>query len=192
MELEGSLILEQPPRRRWVSVVAVIVPVVVFVGAAAWFIRAFVAPPMVAVPAQRALAEASPPAQKEVAAPAPAAPQPAAAAKPAAADPAARNPDPTRTLPIFPSLAYLPRSLSVDATSTAPGAPQTAPAAASEAREPFAGPVPLPQPRPRVSVALAEVAVPLPRPRPPQASPAQANPQLPVSDIPAFRRHGGQ
>ena len=42
------------------SIVGVIVPVVAFVAVAAWFIRAFVAPPMVAIPSPAALAEAPP------------------------------------------------------------------------------------------------------------------------------------
>jgi len=29
MELEGTLMLERPPRRRWVSIVAIVIPVVV-------------------------------------------------------------------------------------------------------------------------------------------------------------------
>ena len=40
MELEGNLLLERAHTRRWVSIIAVIIPVAAFVLGAAWFIRA--------------------------------------------------------------------------------------------------------------------------------------------------------
>src|SRR5262245_41852603 len=40
MELEGNLVLERKPARRWVTVLAVIVPVVACLAGVTWFIRA--------------------------------------------------------------------------------------------------------------------------------------------------------
>ena len=51
MRLEGTLDFEHKRAKRWVSVVAVIVPVVLVVSATTWFIRAFVAPPTAPIPA---------------------------------------------------------------------------------------------------------------------------------------------
>ena len=48
MELEGNLSLERAHTRRWVSIIAVIIPVGAVVLLAAWFIRVYVAPPTVA------------------------------------------------------------------------------------------------------------------------------------------------
>ena len=49
MELEGNLSLERSPTRRWVQVVAVIIPVAAIVLLAAWFIRVYVAPATVLI-----------------------------------------------------------------------------------------------------------------------------------------------
>ena len=75
MELEGNLVLERRPARRWVSVVAVIVPVVACLAGVTWFIRAFISPPTIAIPNPMTLAAAPP-------APAVRAEPPAAAAAP--------------------------------------------------------------------------------------------------------------
>ena len=48
MELEGDLSLERAHTRRWVSIIAVIIPVAAIVLLAAWFIRVYIAPPTVA------------------------------------------------------------------------------------------------------------------------------------------------
>ena len=50
MELEGNLSLERAPTRRWVSIIAVIIPVAAIVLLAAWFIRVYVAPATVLIP----------------------------------------------------------------------------------------------------------------------------------------------
>src|SRR5262245_24222947 len=60
MELEGNLVLERRPARRWISVVAVIVPVVACLAGVTWFIRAFVSPPTIAIPNPMTLAAAPP------------------------------------------------------------------------------------------------------------------------------------
>ena len=50
MELEGNLSLERSHTRRWVSIVAVIIPVAAIVLLAAWFVRVYVAPATVLIP----------------------------------------------------------------------------------------------------------------------------------------------
>lgn len=191
MELEGNLSIERAPTRRWVSIVAVIVPVIAFVGLAAWFIRAYVAPPTIAIPNPMVLAAAPSappsPARVEAQAPAPEPPQPAAA-EPAASAPTAETTAPPPTnLPMFATLAAAPPTLdnapvafadpAQDRSSAMPAEPS-----ALEASEPIAGPVPVPRPKPRVSVAVVTGPVPLPRPRPATEDP-------PPPDLPAFDRH---
>jgi hypothetical protein len=61
MRLEGTLDLEPRRVRRWVSVVAIVVPVFLCMAMATWFIRAFIAPPMVAIPAYTTIAAVTPP-----------------------------------------------------------------------------------------------------------------------------------
>ena len=50
MELEGNLVLERRPARRWVSAVAVIVPVLACLAGVTWFVRAYISPPTIAIP----------------------------------------------------------------------------------------------------------------------------------------------
>ena len=61
MDLEGNLILERTPARRWVSIVAVVIPVVACVAGVTWFVRAFISPPTIAIPGPMMLATAPPP-----------------------------------------------------------------------------------------------------------------------------------
>ena len=49
MQLEGSLDLERRRPARWVPIVAIVIPVVICVAAATWFIRAFIAPQEVVI-----------------------------------------------------------------------------------------------------------------------------------------------
>jgi hypothetical protein len=207
MELEGTLIVERRPLRRWVSAIAVIVPVVAFMGATAWFIRAFVAPPMVAIPSPMTLASA-PPAPAPRAPPQTAPPQqikPAAAAEPTAPAnaetpaPAAEKPAaaastaaPVTGLPMFASLAAAPPALTAghapsafaDPTADRHAAMMPADAAAQSAdpgaADPIVGAVPIPRSRPEVAVALVTASVPLPRPRPGEAAPEPAPEIVPV------------
>ena len=60
-ELEGDLSLERAHTRRWVSIIAVVIPVAAFVLLAAWFIRAFIVPPTVAIHNPAMMADAPPP-----------------------------------------------------------------------------------------------------------------------------------
>jgi hypothetical protein len=60
-DLPDTFDLERPRPRRWVTIVAVVVPVIAVVISAAWFVRAFVAPPTIMIPAPMVLAAAPPP-----------------------------------------------------------------------------------------------------------------------------------
>src|SRR6185295_5334179 len=95
MDLEGNLILDRPPARRWVSAIAVIIPVIACVAGVAWFVRAFISPPVIAIPGSMTLAAAPPapirPAREEAPAPQPA-PPPDAMMQPAPTAPSAAAP----------------------------------------------------------------------------------------------------
>lgn len=197
MELEGDLVLERPPTRRWVSIIAVVIPVVAVVSVAAWFIRAYVAPPTVAVPNPMQLASApatfkpgkieapAPAAVPEPQVPA-AAPEPPMAPPPSADAPAAAAP--ASSLPMFATLSAAPPTLTGAPTAFADPAQEPSPATATatmdtlENAEPIAGPVPLPRMKPHLSLALVTGPVPLPRPKPETDTPA-------ATDLPAFDRH---
>jgi hypothetical protein len=206
MELEGNLILERRPARRWISVTAVIVPVVACLAGVTWFVRAFISPPTIAIPSPMSLAAAppAPPVQAE-----PPAAQPAVSAAPVSPAPApsplASSNTASVALPMFATLAAAPPTFS----SAAPGQftggvsaayadpardfPATNMPAAADAMvdaTPLAGPIPMPRPRPQAgpqtTAALAD-AVPLPRARPGEEPRAQ------VQEIrPAFDRHGAE
>jgi hypothetical protein len=200
MELEGNLILERRPARRWITVVAVIVPVVACLAGVTWFIRAFISPPTIAIPNPMTLAAAPPapavraeppadppppPAQEEVRA----APSPAAAelsAAPAAATPSVFPPAPS-VFPPVPSREPVTTSAAVyaDPARERPAGTAAATAGAEIDAAPIAGPVPLPRPRRQAAVAIAG-PVPLPRPRPAD----EASTSTPVQGSqPAYSRH---
>lgn len=206
LELEGNILTERTPARRWVAIIAIVIPVAALVMASAWFIRAFVAPPTIAISSPLILAAAPPmapietpsvavkqsrPQQQpvEVVAVSPA-PAPSASAIKEAAEPVTG----VSALPMFATLAAAPPSLSgaQPAFAPPPRDPIHDPAPASvvaaepvveaEASEPIAGPVPLPRVKPRGPVALAASAIPLPRPRPADAEP-------PTDAATVFERH---
>jgi hypothetical protein len=191
MDLEGNLILDREPTRRWVSVIAVIIPVLACVAGVTWFVRAFVSPPTIAIPGSMVLATAqptpvAPPMRAEPRAPEPAPPQ-AAAVQPAA-------PPYSSSLPMVATLSAAPPSTK---PPNAPAAFSTPTAFADPARDgpvvmstaieaaaPIAGPIPLPRPRPEMTAAMTEHAVPMPRSRPAEeAAPPISGPQ------PAYNRH---
>jgi hypothetical protein len=60
-EFRDDLNLERAHARRWVSIIAVVIPVAAFVLLVSWFIRAYVAPPTVTVPNPMVTATATPP-----------------------------------------------------------------------------------------------------------------------------------
>ena len=197
LELEGNILLERTHPRRWVSIIAVVIPVAAFVLLAAWFIRAFVAPPTIAISSPMILVDA--PAAAPVPAQSVAAKQsrqplqtvaesiPAASVK--------ETPEPVTgvsALPMFatltaapPSLARTPVAYADPAQNPAPAPIMVAePAIEPEASEPLAGPVPLPRAKPHGPVALVTGAIPLPRSRPTEAAPAP--------DLPAYDRHSAE
>ena len=189
MELEGNLILERRPARRWVSVVAVIVPVLACLAGVTWFVRAFISPPTIAIPNPMTLAAApsAPPVQAEppVAAP-PAREETSAAPSPAPAEPAATPDSATPSVfPPAPSREPVTTSTVAYADPARESLAGAAPASATSETDaaPLAGPVPLPRPRRQVAVAIAG-PVPLPRPRPVEdtSAPVQAS-------QPAYSRH---
>jgi hypothetical protein len=109
MQLEGTLDLERKRVQRWVPIVAIVVPVFLFVAATTWFIRAFIAPPMAAIPAPMKTATISPPAQAP-----PAAPQVAPRENAAVlAYAGATEPTSAATLPMFGSFALAPPGASL-------------------------------------------------------------------------------
>jgi hypothetical protein len=189
MEFEGNLVLERAHSRRWVSIIAVIIPVAAIVLLAAWFVRVYVAPATVLIP-NPPMIVAEPPAPPSVSARAEiAAPQP----PPAMAEvtpPAPASDPPVSKLPMFATLAVVPPSLGSAPPAYADPGQDAAPAtpsimvdepAALEAGEPIAGPVPLPRAKPHGPVALLSSAIPLPRPKPAEIAPPD--------DLPAVDRH---
>lgn len=190
LELEGNLSLERAHTRRWVSIIAVIIPVAAFVLLAAWFVRAYVVPPTVAIPSPVTLADAPPPP--------PAIPRRAQVEAPppsltASAEPAKETPVSAAALPMIATLAAAPPSMArvppasaepADSPSATASITVAEPTAEQQLSEPLAGPIPLPRSKPhgRFAAISGVVVVPLPRPRPIEAAP---EPDLPVLD-----RHG--
>ena len=206
MELEGTFDFERPPTRRWVPIVGVVVPVAIAVFVAGWFVRAFIAPPTIAIPSPSMLAAA--PAQVQIT---PRSQTPAATPRPLSQGAApASSVLPSEVTVQSPTMSML-TSLSAAPPAAAPmpsavtpatppqGARQPAttayansapdfPPAALEPGEPISGPIPLPPPRqPNVTVAHALIGpVPLPRPRPVETTPT------PTPDVQIFDRHSVQ
>ena len=142
--------LPRPRLRRLLSTVALILPVLLFIGAAAWFFRTHIAPPTVAIQPMVLASLGSMPA------PEPPRPEPRPAALSAAELP--------RAEPHFGRLMMLSLSVAPPFGASQTTAPLTEIFAA--ARDPIAGPIPLPPPRPRISSAVVRETVPVPRPRP--------------------------
>ena len=198
-ELEGNLSIERAHTRRWVSIVAVVIPVAAFVLLAAWFIRAYIVPPTVAIHSPPMMADAPPPppavpTRAMVEAPKP--PLPVAVAAPVEI-PVKETPAPAFALPMFATLSAAPPSLPSTSPAFADSAQDVSPAAAPitapvvaaepaeaaeiEPGEPIAGPVPVPRAKPHGPVAALRTAVPLPRPKPSELTPEP--------DLPAVDRH---
>lgn len=174
MRWDGLVAVERPRTRRWISVLAVVVPVVAVAAVAGWFVRAYVAPPTVRIPGPMQLASAPaerPDLSRTVAATrrteavetVAAAPRSEAPAVAEAADPAETAPTrpsaPLPATPLFASLSLAPPMASLGRAPAAYADPGQAGTAGSmheaRAERPPAAP-----PRRRTS------AVPLPRPRP--------------------------
>ncbi len=151
LELEGNLSLERAHTRRWVSIIAVIIPVAAFVLLAAWFVRAYVVPPTVAIPSPVTLADAPPPP--------PAIPRRAQVEAPppsltASAEPAKETPVSAAALPMIATLAAAPPSMArappasaepADSPSATASITVAEPTAEQQLSEPLAGPIPLPR-----------------------------------------------
>jgi hypothetical protein len=191
MELEGNLLLERPHTRRWVQVVAVIIPVAAIVLLAAWFIRVYVAPATVLIPnPPMTVAEPSEPASSPQRAQVEAPQPPTVMAEPANPPASEQAASP---LPMFATLAVVPPALGGATPAYADPAQDGSPAPsimvaetkAIEPAEPIEGPVPLPRAKPHGPVALLASAIPLPRPRP-------AEIVAPPEQIPTVDRHGIQ
>jgi hypothetical protein len=193
MELEGNLALERSHTRRWVSIIAVIIPVAAIVLLAAWFVRVYVAPATVLIPNPPMIVAESPEAPAVSTRARTETPQPPVAM--ATAEPAT-PPAGERTasaLPMFATLALVPPALGnatpayADPAQDASSTPSimVAETDAIEPAEPIAGPVPLPRAKPHGRVALLASAIPLPRPRPAEIA-------APPEDLPAVERHGIQ
>ncbi len=149
MRLEGTLDFEHRRVQRWVPFVAIVIPVFLFVAGAAWFIRAFIAPPMAAIPAPSAIAAAaSPPerSQPEAARPSARDEKPAVMAYVERAEPA---PPPPLPMPMFASFAIAPPIVSL----------RTAPAATVEP-EPDVTALPTAESQPPLAVPAAAAAPP--------------------------------
>jgi hypothetical protein len=193
MDLEGNLILDREPARRWVSVIAVVIPVLACVAGVTWFVRAFISPPTVAIPGSMVLATAQPtrPVREEPRAPEPA--PPAVTMQPVA--PTTPMPSYSSSLPMMATLSAAPPSTTPPNAAARFNAPtavaepvREGPAVMStviEASAPLiTGPIPMPRPRPEVTAAVAAHAVPLPRARPAEEEAAPAS-----GAEPAYGRH---
>jgi len=196
IELEGNLLLDRTPTRRWVSIIAVTIPAAAFVMGAAWFIRAFVAPPTVVISSPMMLASAAPhspakPALVETRLPT----QSSSVAKNdtvSAPSTAAADSAVSTALPMMATLMAAPPAAELPAVS-APSAIEPVTDGSSQlaseqsgtqASEPIAEPVPLPHPKPHFRVAMVTGHIPLPRPKPVE--------DMPPPDLPAAELHGVQ
>jgi hypothetical protein len=207
MQLEGDSSFERVQTRRWVSIVAFVVPVAAFVLLGAWFVRVYILPPTVNIPSLIAMATAPltpsvqpmiepPQAQAVQAEP----PQPAqsqmtksqmANTGPAAPLPAPERREAAPAMPMFATLAVVPPAIgsapapaftdpSRDISAAAPAMSSEQPGL--DPSEPISGPVPLPHARPQARVALITSQIPLPRPRPVETTTTP-------DDLPAVDRH---
>jgi hypothetical protein len=165
MDINAMTGVRPPRNRRLWAVVAIVLPVVVIGGGAAWFIRTYIAPPMVSIAEPTQLASYEPPAST----PAEPAVEPASQPAESTSQPA---PEPPRSLPMTAGINNTSIWPSVSpAQPTAPAYASASPmfnppGGSNDASEPIAGPIPLPPPRPRISSAIVRGNVPLPRPRP--------------------------
>jgi hypothetical protein len=195
LEFERNPLLERTHTRRWVSIIAVVIPVAAFVLLATWFVRAYIAPPTVAIPSPMIFAEAPPPPpalpkRAQVEALPPPLPQPPVAQAEPVVPPVQERQEFASALPMFATLAAAPPGRGriqpafadpvQDISAAAPPAMMSE-SDTLEPSEPIAGPVPLPRAKPHGPVALVSNAVPLPRPRPVE--------NTPEPDLPAVDRH---
>jgi len=208
MDLEGNLILDRKPARRWVTAIAVMIPVVACVAGVTWFVRAFISPPTVAIPGPMMLAATPPapppalPARSELPSPKPESAWPAVMVPPASAASSYAPPTAATVGAAPPAASPFPPPQPAR-MATAPSAlgdpvPEIPPPAAASAIKapamPIIGRIPMPRPRPPESVLAAmHAAVPTPHPRAAEeetAVAATANPFLRAE--PAYNRHSAE
>jgi hypothetical protein len=149
MRLEGTLDFEHRRVQRWVPFVAIVIPVFLFVTGAAWFIRAFIAPPMAAIPSPSAIAAAAPPSERPSPEPSQASARdekPAVMAYAGRTEPASPPPLP---MPVFASFAIAPPMASL----------RTAPPATAEPEPPITA-LPAPENQPPDGASDAAAAPP--------------------------------
>lgn len=142
-DVDAMTAAERPRKRILVSAVAVLLPVVALVGAAAWFVRSYVLPPTVSFES---------------------------AAIASAAEPETTGTTGTSPPAAAPAVRYSSSSAEIWASVPIPGPPRSTQRLAPEPEvavsEQIAAAVPLPPRRPQQSVNNANGAVPLPQPRP--------------------------
>jgi hypothetical protein len=167
--------VERPRMRALSTALAVVLPVLAFVGAAALFVRSYVLPPSIAIGVPMQLASEHY---------APASDEPSVTTQTAreTTGSVGLRPDPPEPVPAastrvssvwdsVPIPAMSPAAVALPADAVAAfSSPASDPAGAAGAlltdAAPLAGPIPLPPLRPRFQVASVRGAVPMPRPRP--------------------------
>jgi hypothetical protein len=174
---ERSLLLDGAPTRRWVSIIAVVIPVGAFVLLAALFIRTYVVPPTYGIPNPMTAADTSP---------APAVRAVADAQKPAPTT-SGRGPTRSQDLPMMATLAVAPPS------PPPPVAVNTEPAQSVAATEPALSAAPTPAAALNPAVPPAPSAVPAPPPTATQSSAtvASLDSAAPVAETTGSRREIG-
>jgi hypothetical protein len=214
LDLEGDYDLERNPMGRWVSIIAVVIPVTAVVLLVGWFIRAFIVPPTVAISSPAMLAAATPPppppsipkrAQVEATPPMMTAPTvlTSAADTPSPAQGSAIESPTANGLPMFGTLAVAPPSYSAQPAPAAEPGPAEAPVSPAALT-----PSMMISETDIAPVAVADTAefeasepitgpIPLPRPKRhvvvassavplPRPKPTEAQPE---PDLPQFDRH---
>lgn len=177
-DLPGTFEVERPRSRRWVAIVALTIPVIAVVLSAAWFVRAFVAPPTVMIPAPIELASA--PSATDV--------QGSDTPNTAVAEARARLADKmTESTGSTGSSVYTPTQPMISSLAAAPPAPASPPAVASIAPPSVAAPPPMSS-EPQAAVTSEPVAAapdvppeaPAPAARPEPDTQAEIEPGEPI------------
>lgn len=174
-DLPGTFEVERPRSRRGVVIVALTIPVIAVVLSAAWFVRAFVAPPTVMIPAP--IEQASAPSAADV--------QGSDTQNPAVAEARARLAD--KMTESTGSSVYTPTLPMIATLAAAPPAPTSPPAVASIAPPSAAVPPPMssePQPaltsEPVVAAPDVQTEPPAPAAHPEPDTQAEIAPGEPI------------
>lgn len=174
---EGSLLLDGAPTRRWVSIIAVVIPVGAFVLLAALFIRTYVVPPTYGIPSPTTTAEAPP---------APNAAPRRVAVETVRSDQAMSAP--AANLPMLATLAVAPPSVATTAPTNSGPAQNVATVAPALSAAPAppaavtASVAPMPPTMPAPTAAPAQVAS-IALPPPPVAETTGSRREMPMPSI---------